>query len=192
MRTKFYLSIIFLTVSLSGCLIPEKFTASLAVKPDASYTYSYEGTAVHFFAAAAIKEKGALAAKDEDALKKDAEKVSKTPGFKKLNYIGQGRYEVSFTQNINAGQQPQTLKIFSFTKDKDGIFNIGQPAMKAKELSDLKSMGIKINGRVEVALPSNAVVIAHNATSTPGFFKKAYGWDVSAPDQPAFLRFKLN
>ena len=191
MKLKHYTSTLILSAFLTGCLIPEKFTATLVVKPDASYTYKYEGTAVHFLAAAAIKEKGALAAKDEDALKKDAEKSSKGAGVEKLNYLGQGRYEVSLNEAFKAGQQPQTLKVFSFTKDKDGIFTIGQPAMTTKDMTQLKSLGIKISGKAEVILPSNVDVLSHNAKSTPGLFSKSYGWEISAPDHPASLRFKL-
>jgi hypothetical protein len=191
MKLKHYTSTLILSALLCGCLIPEKFTATLVVKPDASYTYKYEGTAMHFLAAAAIKEKGSLAAKDEEALKKDAEKSSKGAGVEKLNYLGQGRYEVSLKQDLKAGQQPQTLKVFSFTKDQDGIFTIGQPAMTTKDMTQLKSMGIKINGKAEVTLPGNAEIVSHNAKSTPGLFSKSYVWDISAPDHPASLRFKL-
>ena len=67
-------------LSLTACLVPEKFEASISFKPDGAYTYKYDGTAVHFLAAAAIKEKGRLPEKDEAGLKREAENAAKTPG----------------------------------------------------------------------------------------------------------------
>lgn len=67
-------------LSLTACLVPEKFVASVRFKSDGAYVYKYEGSAVHFMAAAAIKQKGSLAAKDEEGLKRDAEKAAKAPG----------------------------------------------------------------------------------------------------------------
>lgn len=69
-KTLFTASALALTLGLSGCLVPEKFDASVNVKPDGSYTYKYDGSAVHYAAAAAIKEKGKLPEKDEVGLKR--------------------------------------------------------------------------------------------------------------------------
>ncbi len=52
-------------IALSGCLVPEKFDASLTVKADGSSLYRYDGTAIFGLAAAAIKEKGSLSSKEE-------------------------------------------------------------------------------------------------------------------------------
>ena len=42
-------------LSLAACLLPEKFETSIRFKPDGGYSYKYDGTAVHFIAAAAIQ-----------------------------------------------------------------------------------------------------------------------------------------
>lgn len=92
-------------LGLTGCLLPEKFEASVNFKPDGDYTYKYEGTAVHFLAAAAIKDKGGLQAKDEDALKREGEKAAKAPGVRKMAYRGNGRFDVQIDEDVKAGRQ---------------------------------------------------------------------------------------
>lgn len=177
--------------ALSGCLVPEKFQASVQFKPDGGYTYKYNGTAVHFLAAAAIKEKGSLPAKDEAGLEREAEKAARAPGVKKIAYTGQGRYEVQIEQDLKPGQQVSTLKLFTITREKDGSFVIAAPAMKDKDRDNLLSLGIKVAGTAEVALPANAKVLSHNADKTPGVFSKAYTWKIGSLDAKPTIRFSL-
>ena len=177
--------------ALSGCLVPEKLQTSVQFKPDGGYTYKYNGTAVHFLAAAAIKEKGSLPAKDETGLEREAEKAARAPGVKKIAYTGQGRYEVQIEQDLKPGQQVSTLKLFTITREKDGSFVIAAPAMKDKDRDNLLSLGIKVAGTAEVALPANAKVLSHNADKTPGVFSKAYTWKIGSLDAKPTIRFSL-
>lgn len=179
-------------LSLTACLVPEKFEASISFKPDGAYTYKYDGTAVHFLAAAAIKEKGRLPEKDEAGLKREAENAAKTPGVKKMAYMGEGRFDVRIEQDFKPGQQVNTLKIFTVTRDKDGVFAVASPSMKDKDRDQLRSLGIKVKGKAEVFLPSNAKVLTHNASGTPGLFSKSYSWNIGAVDDQPSIRFTLS
>jgi hypothetical protein len=178
-------------LSLSACLLPEKFEASVRFKPDGGYIYKYNGTAVHFLAAAAIKEKGSLPAKDEDGLKREAEKASKAPGVQKMTYTGNGRYDVRIEEDVKPGRQVSTLKIFNITRDRDGTFALAVPPMKDKDRDQLRSLGIKVDGKAEVFLPGNAKVLEHNASGTPGLLSKAYSWKIGAVDDKPMIRFTL-
>lgn len=179
------------TSLLTGCLVPEKFSTSVSVQQDGSYTYRYEGTVVSVLAAAQIKEKGSISAKDEDALKKEAESAVRNPQIKKSIYRGNGRYEMQIEELVKSDQQSQTLKLFSVTKSKEGVYSISPPEIKAKDVMQLKSLGIKIEGTAEVILPTNAKVISHNATDTPGFFSKSYKWKLSGFEEKSSIRFTL-
>jgi hypothetical protein len=178
-------------LSLSACLLPEKFEASVRFRPDGGYTYKYDGTAVHFSAAAAIKEKGNLPAKDEEGLKREAEKASKAPGVQKMAYTGSGRYDVRIEEDVKPGRQVSTLKIFNITRDKDGTFTLAVPPMKDKDRDQLRSCGIKVDGKAEVFLPGNAKVLEHNASGTPGLLSKSYSWKIGAVDDRPMIRFTL-
>ena len=150
---------------LSGCLIPEKFSAKVEVQPDASYTFFYSGTAVHALAAAQIKKVGSLSEKDENGLKKDAEKFAKNKDIQKIIYKGSGRYEIEIESKKKAGESLSILTIFSVKTDKNGIMTISSNEIKEKEKHELEQLGITIDGKLEVILPKNAEVISHNATS---------------------------
>ncbi len=182
---------LFALVSLTGCLVPEKFSASVKVKPDGSYTYKYDGTAVHVMAAAAIQKQGSLSAKDEAGLKQEAQKAANSPGVQKIRYAGGGRYEISIDQELKPGQQASALKVFSVVNGKDGVYTIAPPNMKPKDRDQLKALNIKVNGKAEVFLPENAKVINHNASSTPGLFSKAYTWKIGSMDEQPSIRFTL-
>ncbi|RTL45550.1 MAG: hypothetical protein EKK53_05795 [Burkholderiales bacterium] len=178
---------------LAGCLVPESFKASVDVHPDGAYTYRYDGTATHVLAAMQIKQKGPLSTKDEDAMKAEAAKGAKSPGVKKMAYLGAGRFELSTEQELRpeAGNASQIMKMISVRKDKDGSYIASSAEIKAKDLSELKSLGIKIEGTLQVTLPSGAQVLAHNADSTPGLFNKAYVWKIGGPDARPMLRYRL-
>lgn len=178
-------------LSLTACLIPEKFEASARFKPDGSYTYKYDGTAVYFLAAAAIKEKGSLPEKDEAGLRREAKKT-KAPGVKKMAYAGNGRYDVQIEQDLKPGQQVDTVKIFTVVRDKDGVYSVSSAALKDKEHEQLRALGIKVKGKAEVMLPSNAKVLSHNAGSAPGFFSKSYTWNIGNLDDQPSIKFTLS
>ncbi len=179
-------------LSLTACLLPEKFETSIRFKVDGGYTYKYDGTAAHFLALAAIKEKGSLASKDEEGLKREAEKVSKAPGVVKMSYIGGGRYDMRIEEDLKPGQQVHTLKIFNITREKDGAYLIAVPPLKEKDRDHLRSLGIKIDGKAEVILPGNAKVQEHNASGTPGLLSKSYVWKLGAVDDRPMIRFTLD
>jgi hypothetical protein len=172
-------------------LIPENFTAAIEMKEDGSYNYKYDGKAVFLLAAAAIKEKGSLPPKDDAALKAEAEKMSKKPEYKKVNYLGNGRYDLQTEESLKTGQSAQTIKIFSILKDKDDVYTMALPLLKPKEKQDLKSLGIKINGVAKVTLPLSSKVLSNNASKTPGFFSKSYEWNISSVEDQPSIRFTL-
>ena len=125
-------------------------------------------------------------------LKREAEKASKAPGVKKMAYKGDGRFDVRIEQDLKLGQQVSTLKMFTITRDKDGAFVVASPSMKNKDRDQLRSLGIKVAGKAEVFLPSNAKVLAHNATGTPGLFSKSYSWKIGAMDDQPSIKFTLS
>lgn len=177
---------------LSGCLVPERFSAKVEVEPDASYTFRYSGTAVHALAAAQLKQTGSLSEKDQNGLKTEAEKLSKMPDIRRAAYKGNGRYELEIESKKKAGESLKMLDIFSVLTDKDGMLTIASIELKEKDKRELEKLGISINGTMEVRLPKNAEVISHNATSTPtlGMFG-AYSWKIGGIDQRPLMKIKF-
>lgn len=178
---------------LSGCLVPERFSAKVEVQPDASYTFQYSGTAVHALAAAQIKKAGSLSEKDQNGLKKEADKLSKRPDVRRAIYKGDGRYELEIESKKKAGESLRILDIFTVSTGKDGVMTIASNEVTEKGKRDLEQIGITIDGTLEVRLPKNAEIISSNATSAPAFFGMfgTYSWKIGRLDQRPMLKIKL-
>jgi predicted ATP-binding protein involved in virulence len=62
------------------------------------------------------------------------------------------------------------LCLGSRTHKQDGVITISSPNLSVKDVQKLMKLAIKIDGTLEVVLPTNATIISHNATSEPKFF----------------------
>lgn len=178
---------------LSGCLVPEHFSATVDVHPDASYTFKYSGTVVNALAAAQIKESGALSEKDEKNLQDEVEKLSKDPDIQQVTYQGDGRYELAIESKKKPGEALDMLDIFFVKTDADGVLTITSSEIKEKGMKELEALGMTIDGTLEVQLPENAEIISHNATSSPSFFGMlgAYSWQIGSIDQRPMMQIKF-
>jgi len=177
---------------LAGCWIPENFEADITVNKDGSYSFTYDGTLTFALALAAAKE-GSLSQKDEAEFEKEAEKIRKEPGFKKVEYLGKGRYKVLVEKSGKAGERyyflSSEMKIFSIKPQEDGSIVITAAKFSKKDLSELKSIGAKVNGTLTVSVKKGVKVIKHNAQGEPkllGLFG-GYSWEIKSAEAEPFI-----
>jgi hypothetical protein len=177
---------------LTACLIPEKFNAKIAINPDASYTVNFNGTMAHVLALAQKVKGGKITDKDEQALKAEADKLSKSQDFKKAVYKGDGRYEIEIVSNKAAGQLFK-MDTFAVQTDKDGVMTISAIEVKEKDMKMFSELGLKMDGVLEVSLPKNAEIISHNAMSTPSFFGLlgGYSWKIGSINARPMMKVKI-
>jgi hypothetical protein len=78
-------------------------------------------------------------------------------------------------------------------KGSDGVITVSSPNISDKDRQELGKLGIKIDGTLDVKLPSGAQVISHNAQSTPYMFGLMgdYSWKIGTPDQRPFIKFRV-
>lgn len=179
---------VLLIALLSGCWIPEKFDAKVEVNKDGSYKFTYDGT-LTFALALAAAQKGALSAQDEAAFKKEGDKISHEPGFKKVEYLGKGRYKV-LVEKIGKPGEPyffmsKELKFFSILPQKDGVISIAAIHPDQKSIQELNSIGAKIDGTLTVTVANGAKVLKQNAQSEPSAFGLfgGYKWQIKSSDE---------
>ena len=152
--------------------------------------------------AGAVHEgKGPIPVKDEIAIKADAVKAKESPEIKKMDYKGSGRFDVLIDEVVTNEaaldlaktyrQSSKPLRLFKVSSDKTGNYTVTSMGMKPKDRDQLKALGIKVNGTAEVFLPSNAKVLKHNASGTPGLFSKSYSWKIGGIDDQPFIEFTL-
>lgn len=183
-----------LTLLLTACLVPEKFSAVIKVAPDASYTFKYSGITAYIIALPQADQSREVSERDTAMFRADAEKMLKRPEFKKAEYLNNGRYDIEIEYDKKPGESLKMFDAFSVSTDKSGIMTVSTTAIKPKDRQQLETMGVQINGKLSVSLPRNAEVISHNATTTPYFWGWLgdYSWDIQSFDQRPEIKFKFN
>ncbi len=179
------------TTVLTGCYIPEKFTAEVKFTEKGAYSVDFDGTVVNGMALLAkLDTKRPMT----EAQIQQMEQGTWAP-YKdvKFTYKGDARSQIQTTIRREPGQAVDVLGMLKITTDKNGVTTIRSPKVSAKDKQQLAELGVKINGSFTVELPKNAEVISHNADSTPKFFGMfgAYKWSVADPEKVPMMQVRF-
>ncbi len=192
-RRSVFIAVLFMAcLATSSCWIPEKFDAGVSINKDGSYTFTYDGTLAFAPALAAVKE-GGLPANEEANLKQEAAKMRQEPGFKKVDYQGNGRYKVLVEKTGKPGET------FCFVSCEEQFFTVislpnGTTTVKgvrpsAEGLKQLNEIGATLDGTLSVSTANGMKVIKHNAESEPMFFGwfGSYKWHINSVGADPFI-----
>ena len=163
---------------LTGCLVPERFTAKVDVHPDASFSYRFEGTAIDAMGMLKLRKQGLLSEKDHQGMVDEAQKMSSEPDVQKAVYNGNARFTLEIAGQRVAGESLRLLDMFSVQTDQDGVMTIAAKPLTDKQKNDFSQLGIHVNGKLKVSVPRNAEVISHNASATPTLGLGSYSWNI--------------
>ena len=183
-----------LSVLLSACLVPEKFTARADFQADGSYTFTYQGTMVHGMAAMQmVKSGGNMSAQDEQVFQKEAEALRKKLDVRDAQYQGKGRYQMTLESKRGNGEPLDAFGMLRVRTDQNGVTTVSSAQLSPKQKKELEQLAIKTDGTFELSLPKSAQVISHNATSAPKLFGMVggYSWKINGLDQRPLVTFKL-
>jgi len=171
---------------IAGCWIPENFVAKVNVNKDGSYDFTYDGTLAYALALVRAK-KGSLSTHDEAELQQEASKIRQEPGFKKVEYLGTGRYKVFFQRSCKPGEPlyftSSDNTIVSVLRQPDGTVVVAGWRPSKEKLAQLDSIGAKVEGTLSVSVASGVTVVRHNAQTEPTFFGLlgTYKWQINSP-----------
>jgi hypothetical protein len=192
MRIVIRLAVTVLAVlGLLGCWIPEQFDAGVSINADGSYTYTYDGVLTFAFALADAK-RGLLDARAESEVAKLAPELRRA-GFRKADYVGKGRFSVSFERAAAKGEPSyflsREMQIFYIVPQNDGNLVIGAFRPDANALQQFNEIGAKIDGTLSVSVASGVTVVKHNADSEPwlGGMIGSYKWKINSPSANPFM-----
>lgn len=163
---------------LTGCLVPERFTAKVDVHPDASFSYRFEGTAIDAMGMLKLRKQGLLSEKDHQGMVDEAQKMSNEPDVQKAVYNGNARFTLEIAGQRVAGESLRLMDMFSVQTDQDGVMTIAAKPLTDKQKNDFSQLGIHVNGKLKVSVPRNAEVISHNASTTPTLGLGSYSWKI--------------
>ena len=165
-------------VLLSGCLLPDRFDATLSVGAERA-TLDYAGELV------------AVSAEDEAATRKAldavAEDVRKDGGTVDYAVLGKGHAKatVHWTQATPAvGAKTSFADLVAIRRQADGALEIVTPALKDRDRAQLIKMGLgEASGRL--CVKTAGTVVESNAKTTPDQPGGCHGWTITVlKDEP--------
>lgn len=180
-----------------GSLAPETFTADATVNRDRSYAFSYRGPMV--YRPYHLDREGAAEDSDDAKAARDGTmaEIAKTlvaekdGAFRKVEYVGNGVFDVEYA---GAGVLGETCffpsheaRIIRFDPQDDGTIVI-QGEIGKKDWVTLKKAGVELSG--EFSVKTDAEVVGHNASKTPGLFSSVYGWKIGLNDPAPHMILK--
>src|SRR5262249_51874078 len=140
---------------LAGCWIPENFDAKVVIERDGSAVLTYDGV-LAFGPALAAAAQNALSPADEVMFKAEGLKLQKEPGFKRVEYLGKGRYRVSVERRAKPGERidlvSSDVDIIKVGPAAGGTVRIEAYQIPADALPQLNAVGAKVEGTLSVSV----------------------------------------
>jgi hypothetical protein len=195
MKTRTTLFLLLIGLSLTGCFMPEKFTAKISVNPDSSYSIDYEGTVAFIPALMQMSSTHtSLTSKDESGIKKEEGGLRKIDGANSVKYIENGRFSIAIHRDKKAKEPFKLLDMFQVQTEPSGAVSIFANNLNPKDLAAIKDLGLKMDGKLVVTLPEGAKVLSTNGSHDSNFFglisSNSYSWQIRSFDSPS-IRFSL-
>jgi hypothetical protein len=179
-------AVVILAGALCGCWIPENFDTRVSMNKDGSYVFDYDGL-LGYVPAIQAASMGAPDARLDGELKKAADELRREPGFRKVDYVGKGRFRVSFEKAGKPGEAfhflSKDLDFFSVLPQPDHTIRVEGTRPKADVMQQLQQIGAHPDGTLSVSVPYSTKVLNHNANSEPMFFGLigSYKWNIKSP-----------
>ena len=158
-------AIIILLIVLSSCWFPEKFDSKIAITKDGTYSFVYDGILTFAAVREDIAKGKKLSSKDEKEIREFGKELLKDRNFKKVKYIGQGRFKVLYKREgiLNSpfyflGRESDFISIIPTSNNKVEIKGM---KLTKKTMDMLIKLKMKFDG--EIKLTTDAKVIEHNA-----------------------------
>jgi hypothetical protein len=177
---------------LSACYIPTRFNAQITVNGAGDWTMVYTGTLVYGALAPGLMPDRPTAAQLAERVRNVTADLQRDPGFRELEYLGNGAFEVDYEKSGNIFRQPgitfvrtdsRVLQI-QYVKAKEEITVRGNTVPTAQR-QWVVDAGLDMQGdlRVVTELPA----LDHNATTTgPGpNGTTIYLWQIRGVSSPA-------
>lgn len=177
---------------LSGCLVPEKFDASIRFESPETYIYRYSGTVADGNALMDLKTKGKPDAAGEEEFRAFARKLAEqNRGVKEIEYQGNARYRLETEETLEVGQKSHLVPLAKVLHGKGGTVVVRSPQLRDKDRAMLEEIGVRVDGTLKVTLPSGATVVDQNADDTPGWFSRTYTWKIGAAGKAPYIEFRM-
>ena len=177
---------------LSGCYTPQRFTAGIVINRTGDWTLKYDGTLASAALVPGLMPDRPTPTQFAERVRNITNDMRRDPGFRDVEYLGDGRYRVAYERSGNIYSQPGITFIrtdsrilsISYIKTENEIWVRGSSAPSAQRRW-VTDASLDIQGDLRVT--TDAEVIDHNATETRDGPNgtKIYLWRIRGVDAPA-------
>ncbi|KAA0580312.1 hypothetical protein FZ983_12040 [Azospirillum sp. B21] len=165
-------------LALSGCLLPNDYSATVTLDSARTWTATFDGKATHLLAYQQYVQYPQLAAKSDEEMERNVRELHKVRGVKSAKHLGKGVLALSLEDRgtvapgASAGLPLDFLRVASGADGRE--ITLSSKEIPDREIRQVKGAGLTSVGDVCVRTPLR--VIDHNADETPSKPGGCYLW----------------
>jgi hypothetical protein len=173
----------------SGCFFPEELNVDLRINSDLTYEFEYTGT-MAFISAIDEINAGKVSKKSENEFELIGAELLKELGFRRIKYIGKGRFTVYYTERGNLNEEKKIFgkdfQIFTISP-KNGAIKFEGIKLSRDDIKQVRAKQLDFRGKITIK--SDLEVMDHNADNVPilGFGEYSWNLDTSSTQSAYFL-----
>ena len=174
---------------VSGCYLPNDFTADLRITPDGNYNFSYTGNLTYLPLLEKLKQGQMSREESAQSVKAVGEDLARDKGFKEVTYAGDATYAVRYQRvgNILAEKSFTFVRLnsrlLSVERGPNGTIEIFGDKPNTEDAKRIAASGIVMRGTLRIQ--TEAQVQRQNATEVIQVAPVVYVWKIDGVEQPS-------
>lgn len=177
-------------LALGGCYVPSEFKSLIQITSDGRYVFAFTGSLNGVAIVQALAKGTSSEAEIQEKIDRTRDDLARKPGFKSIDYKGQGRFEVDYEEtgrlqearNINFVSQSTRILSMKYLAAPNTV-TVELVKIQENYIRTLVQLGLRPVGELRVR--TDAREAEHNATRVEGQGVREYVWDIKGFRGPA-------
>lgn len=174
-------------IFVSGCYLPNDFTADLRITPEGNYNFSYNGFLTYLPLFEKLN-KGQLSQQEStESVKAVMDDLARDKGFQEITYAGTATFAVKYKRvgNILAEKSFTFVRLnsrlLSLERRPDGTIEIFGDKPNTEDAQRIAASGIVMRGTLRIQ--TEAQVIRQNASEVIRVNPTVYVWNIDGVEK---------
>jgi hypothetical protein len=172
---------------VTGCYLPNDFTADLRITPDGNYRFTYDGKLTYLPLLDKLK-KGELSQQESAAQVKTVEQdLARDSAFEQITYVGQATFIVRYKRIGNILREKSftfvrlNSRLLTLERRQDGTIGIFGDKPNTEDAKRIAAIGIVMRGMLRIQ--TEAEVRSSNATEVVRVAPPVYIWHIEGVEK---------
>lgn len=172
---------------LTGCYLPNDFTADLRITPDGNYNFSYTGNLIYLPLLEKLRKGNMSREESAQSVKVVGEDLARDKGFKEIAYAGDATFVVRYKRvgNILAEKSFTFVRLnsrlLSIERGRNGTIEIVGDKPNTEDAKRIAANGIVMRGTLRIQ--TEAQVERQNATEIIQVTPAVYVWKIDGVEE---------